>query len=59
MVSPPPPLVINKSLYRRLGYDPDAFVPITIINTITNVIVVRRDLATSIEDLVAPVRRKL
>jgi tripartite-type tricarboxylate transporter receptor subunit TctC len=57
MVSPPPPLVINKSLYRRLGYDPDAFVPITIINTITNVIVVRRDLATSVDDLIALVRR--
>jgi tripartite-type tricarboxylate transporter receptor subunit TctC len=57
MVSPPPPLVINKSLYRRLGYDPDAFVPITIINTITNVIVVRRDLATSVDDLIAVVQR--
>jgi tripartite-type tricarboxylate transporter receptor subunit TctC len=43
MVSPPGPLVINKSLYRRLAYDPDAFVPITVINTIPNVIVERGD----------------
>jgi tripartite-type tricarboxylate transporter receptor subunit TctC len=29
--SPPPPLVINKLLYPKLSYDPDEFVPITVI----------------------------
>lgn len=31
MITPQFPLVINKSLYARLGYDPNAFVPVTIV----------------------------
>jgi tripartite-type tricarboxylate transporter receptor subunit TctC len=59
MVSPPGPLVINKSLYRKLAYDPDAFVPVTIINTITNVVVVRPDLGVaSVGELIALVRAR-
>jgi len=29
LFSAPPPLVINKSLYAKLNYDPDTFVPVT------------------------------
>lgn len=29
LFSAPPPLVINKSLYTKLSYDPDTFVPVT------------------------------
>src|SRR5437588_12460995 len=29
--SPPPPLVINQNLYPRLGFDPAAFVPVSVI----------------------------
>src|SRR5947209_10719787 len=29
--SPPPPLVINQSLYRRLGFDPAQFEPIVVM----------------------------
>ena len=38
MSSPPPPLVINKILYPKLTYDPDQFVPISVIGAIPNVL---------------------
>jgi tripartite-type tricarboxylate transporter receptor subunit TctC len=38
--APPPPLVINQNLYPRLGFDPAAFEPITIISRVPNSIVV-------------------
>ena len=38
--SPPPPLVINKSLYPKLSYDPAQFVPVTVIGAIPNVLLV-------------------
>ena len=38
--SPPPPLVINRSLYTRLTYDASQFVPITVIGAIPNVLLV-------------------
>jgi tripartite-type tricarboxylate transporter receptor subunit TctC len=38
-VTPPPPLAINQALYRKLAYDPLAFVPVTIIAAMTNVLV--------------------
>ncbi len=58
MISPPGPLVVNKSLYRRLSYDPDTFVPMTVVNSIANVVAVRRDLgANGVDELIALVRR--
>ena len=33
LISSPGPVVINKSLYARLGFDPDGFVPVSIIAT--------------------------
>lgn len=44
LAAPPPALVINESLYRRLPFDPHAFVPLTIIASIANVLVVRQSL---------------
>ena len=38
--APPGPLVINKSLYARLAYDPDLFVPVAIFATAPQVLVV-------------------
>jgi tripartite-type tricarboxylate transporter receptor subunit TctC len=38
--SPPPPLVINKSLYPKLSYDPAQLVPVTVIGAIPNVLLV-------------------
>jgi tripartite-type tricarboxylate transporter receptor subunit TctC len=40
LATPPPPLVINRSLYPNLGYDPSKFVPVTVIASYPNVLVV-------------------
>lgn len=54
MSSPPPPLVINKLLYPRLAYDPDQFVPISVIGSIPNVLLVRPQVgANSVAELIA------
>jgi tripartite-type tricarboxylate transporter receptor subunit TctC len=39
LASPPPPLAINQSLYRNLAFDPNAFVPITVMAATPNVLV--------------------
>ncbi len=50
----PAPLVINKTLSRKLSYDPDAFVPIALVATVPNVLIVSPKLAAnSIEQLIA------
>jgi tripartite-type tricarboxylate transporter receptor subunit TctC len=52
--SPPPPLVINKLLYPRLSFDPDEFVPITVIGAIPNVLLVNPQVpANSVAELIA------
>jgi len=38
--APPPPLVINPSLYPKLAFDPSQFVPVTLIGSIPNVMLV-------------------
>jgi len=54
MSSPPPPLVINKLLYPRLSYDPDEFVPVTVIGAIPNVLLVNPQVpANSVGELIA------
>jgi tripartite-type tricarboxylate transporter receptor subunit TctC len=40
MSAPPPPLVINPSLYPRLAYDPTQFVPVSVMGAIPNVFLV-------------------
>ncbi|HUQ74848.1 MAG TPA: tripartite tricarboxylate transporter substrate binding protein [Burkholderiales bacterium] len=45
--SPPPPLVINKSLYPKLSYDPAQFVPIGVIGAIPNVLLVHPKLGVN------------
>src|SRR5689334_3483483 len=52
--SPPPPLVINKLLYPKLSYDPDEFVPITVIGAIPNVLLVNPKVpVNSVQELIA------
>src|SRR5262249_34696927 len=34
--SPPPPFVINHNLYRKIGYDPAAFVPVSVMGIVPN-----------------------
>lgn len=40
LVTPPSPLVINKAMYSKLPFDPDDFVPVSIIASLPNVLVV-------------------
>ena len=40
LASPPPPFVVNQSLYPHLAYDASQFVPITIIAAVPSVLVV-------------------
>ena len=54
LVAPPSPLSFNDLLYKDLNYVPTAFVPITLLATIPNVLVVRKDLpVTSLKELIA------
>ena len=39
LATPPPPLAINQSLYRNLAFDPNAFVPVTVMAATPNVLV--------------------
>ncbi len=52
--SPPGPLSINHNLYKQLAFDPNKFVPITVLAIVPNVITARADLpAASVKELVA------
>jgi tripartite-type tricarboxylate transporter receptor subunit TctC len=54
LVSPPSPLVINKSLYPKLAYDSDAFVPISVLASLPNVLIVHPKMAAeSVQQLIA------
>jgi tripartite-type tricarboxylate transporter receptor subunit TctC len=43
MGSQPAPLTVNALIYRKLNYDPTAFIPIAIMTTIPNTLTVRPD----------------
>lgn len=54
LVSAPAALVINKSLYARLGYDPDVFVPVSVIVAGAGVLVVHPNVpAADVRQLIA------
>ncbi|OUL99752.1 receptor [Variovorax sp. JS1663] len=40
MASPPGPIAINQHLYKKLGFDPAKWVPVTVLATVPNVLVV-------------------
>src|SRR5215470_15982518 len=53
LIAPPSPLSFNHLLYRDPGYEPTKFVPITMLATIPNVLVVRNELAaTNLKELI-------
>jgi tripartite-type tricarboxylate transporter receptor subunit TctC len=58
LAAPPPPLVINQNLYPKLGYDPAAFVPITVLGIVPNALVVNphKISASTIPDFIAYAR---
>src|SRR5499427_5461878 len=57
-VSAPGPLAINHFLYKKLSYKPDAFVPITVLGSVPNLVIVRKDLpVNSVKELVDYVKQ--
>jgi tripartite-type tricarboxylate transporter receptor subunit TctC len=52
--APPPPLVINRLLYRNLPYDSSRFVPISVIGAIPNVLLVHpKTNVTTVQEFIA------
>lgn len=59
MVAPAPPLAVNQKLYKHLSYKPEEFVPITVIGSVPNVVVARKDLPpNSLRELIAYIRER-
>lgn len=53
LFAPPPALVINKSLFAKLAYDPDAFVPVSVVLSTYNLLVVNPKVAAnSVQQLI-------
>src|SRR6478672_8319327 len=53
LLSPPGPLAVNQSLYKQLSYKPQEFVPITVIGSVPNVVIVRKGLpVNSLKELI-------
>jgi tripartite-type tricarboxylate transporter receptor subunit TctC len=59
MSSPPPPLVINQSLYPKLPFDPAKFEPIIVMAHVPNALIVNPDKvkAASVTELIEHMRR--
>ena len=56
-VTPPGPLAINNSLYKKLTYRPEDFVPITLVGSVPNVTIVKKELpVNSLRELVEHIR---
>jgi tripartite-type tricarboxylate transporter receptor subunit TctC len=56
-IAPPGPLSINQTLYKRLTYKPDEFVPLTVVGAVPNVAFVRNETpASSLTELVGHVK---
>jgi len=47
LITPPPPLAINQSLFAKLGYDPATFVPVTVLASMPNLLVTTSALPAS------------
>ena len=54
LATPPPPLSVNQFLYPDLKYDPEAFVPITVMASLPNVLMVHPKVPVSnLKELIA------
>ena len=59
LIAPPGPLAINHSLYKRLSYKPEAFVPLTVLGAMPNVVIVRPEIGvSSVNELIAYIKGK-
>jgi tripartite-type tricarboxylate transporter receptor subunit TctC len=57
LAAPPPPLVINPSLYAKLAFDPTQFAPISVIASIPNAFLVHPKVpASNVPELIAYAR---
>jgi tripartite-type tricarboxylate transporter receptor subunit TctC len=57
MASPPTTLAINASLYPKINYDPTKFVPITVLATVSNALLVHPSVPVqSLQEFIAYVR---
>jgi tripartite-type tricarboxylate transporter receptor subunit TctC len=57
LLSPPGPLAVNQSLYKLLPYKPQEFVPLTVVGSVPNVVIVRKDLpVASLKELIEYVK---
>ena len=57
LIAPPGPLAINQSLYKKLPYRPEDFVPITVLGGVPNIAFVKKELpAQSMKELVAHIK---
>jgi tripartite-type tricarboxylate transporter receptor subunit TctC len=57
-VSAPGPLAINHILYKKLAYRPADFVPITVLGSVPNLVIVRKDLpVNSVRELIDYVKQ--
>ena len=55
--TPPAPLTINLNLYSKLSFDPAAFVPVTVLAIVPNVLLVNPKVpANTVQDLIAYAR---
>lgn len=54
LATTPGPMSINQYLFKKLGYEPEKFVPISLMTTFSNAMVVRRDFpANNLKEFVA------
>jgi tripartite-type tricarboxylate transporter receptor subunit TctC len=54
LISSTPPLATNQSLYKQLSFKPEEFVPITILGSVPNLVMVRNGLpVNSVSELIA------
>jgi tripartite-type tricarboxylate transporter receptor subunit TctC len=57
LAAPPPPLVINPSLYPKLAYDPARFVPVSVMGAIPNVFLTHPSVpVTTVKEAIAYAR---
>ena len=57
LAAPPPPLVINPSLYPKLAYDPTRFVPVSVMGAIPNVFLTHPSVpVTTVKEAIAYAR---
>jgi tripartite-type tricarboxylate transporter receptor subunit TctC len=58
-VSAPGPLSINQILYKKLSYRPADFLPMTVLGSVPNVVIVKKDLpVNSLKELIAYIKER-